>query len=197
MKRSVTGFTIVELLIVIVVIAILAAISVVAYTGIQVRASDSRMRAGVSQFERALYIWAQDHPLPIRGGSGSTTAVSNGECSNGSTGFVGSSSYTCTVDDALVSAGVLPSGFVYGLPGNTHFGPYPNGSRSLMLYTCSTGGYSLYWTLQNPSAEDTASIDSILATCGNSTMYGTHGECGPVKFFGFRTSYSMLNFAMV
>jgi prepilin-type N-terminal cleavage/methylation domain-containing protein len=35
MKRTMSGFTIVELLIVIVVIAILAAISVVAYTGIQ------------------------------------------------------------------------------------------------------------------------------------------------------------------
>lgn len=35
------GFTIVELLIVIVVIAILAAISIVAYNGIQLRATDS------------------------------------------------------------------------------------------------------------------------------------------------------------
>lgn len=45
MKRSITGFTIVELLIVIVVIAILAAISVVAYTGIQNRASDSAVKS--------------------------------------------------------------------------------------------------------------------------------------------------------
>lgn len=41
MRRSTSGFTIVELLIVIVVIAVLAAITVVAYTGIQQRASNT------------------------------------------------------------------------------------------------------------------------------------------------------------
>lgn len=38
MRKSVSGFTIVELLIVIIVIAILATISVVAYNGVQQRA---------------------------------------------------------------------------------------------------------------------------------------------------------------
>jgi prepilin-type N-terminal cleavage/methylation domain-containing protein len=45
MRRSTSGFTIVELLIVIVVIAILAAVSVVAYTGIQNRANDSAIQS--------------------------------------------------------------------------------------------------------------------------------------------------------
>src|SRR5690554_3746529 len=44
LKRK-DGFTIVELLIVIVVIAILAAISVVAYTGIQNRANDTAIQS--------------------------------------------------------------------------------------------------------------------------------------------------------
>lgn len=44
------GFTIVELLVVIVVIAILAAISVVAYTGIQNRAADSAAESEAQQF---------------------------------------------------------------------------------------------------------------------------------------------------
>lgn len=47
------GFTIVELLIVIVVIAILAAISVVAYNGIQDRAYNSRVVSAVSQYHKA------------------------------------------------------------------------------------------------------------------------------------------------
>ena len=51
-KRS--GFTIVELLIVIVVIAILAAITVVAYNGIQERANSSKAKADLSQLAKAM-----------------------------------------------------------------------------------------------------------------------------------------------
>ena len=46
------GFTIVELLIVIVVIAILAAVSFVAYSGIQNEAADSAVRSDLSQAGR-------------------------------------------------------------------------------------------------------------------------------------------------
>lgn len=48
------GFTIVELLIVIVVIAILAAISIVAYRGIQDRAIESRRNSDMSNLLRAI-----------------------------------------------------------------------------------------------------------------------------------------------
>lgn len=48
------AFTIVELLIVIVVIAILAAITVVAYTGIQQRAKESSLQSTVQQFAKRL-----------------------------------------------------------------------------------------------------------------------------------------------
>jgi prepilin-type N-terminal cleavage/methylation domain-containing protein len=48
MRKITTGFTLVELLIVIVVIAILAAISVVAYTGIQNRANNTTVEADIS-----------------------------------------------------------------------------------------------------------------------------------------------------
>ncbi len=57
MKKSVSGFTIVELLIVIVVIAILAAISVVAYTGIQQRANNSSRIAVGDQWVKTFKIY--------------------------------------------------------------------------------------------------------------------------------------------
>lgn len=55
MSRSRHGFTIVELIIVIVVIAILAAISIVAYTGIQNRAYNTKVISGATQYQKALY----------------------------------------------------------------------------------------------------------------------------------------------
>lgn len=55
--RKAAGFTIVELLIVIVVIAILAAISIVAYNGIQNRARNSARQEAVSTITKALELY--------------------------------------------------------------------------------------------------------------------------------------------
>ena len=54
--RKKGGFTIVELLIVIVVIAILASITIVAYTGIQANARDSIRKSDIAAIEKALEI---------------------------------------------------------------------------------------------------------------------------------------------
>ncbi len=55
------GFTIVELLIVIVVIAILAAITIVAYNGIQDRARSSAAAASSSQAAKKIKVWQVDN----------------------------------------------------------------------------------------------------------------------------------------
>ena len=75
------GFTIVELLIVIVVIAILAAITIVAYNGIQTRARDSQRDADLASIQKALELYYSDNGMypPASGstsinGSWSTTA---------------------------------------------------------------------------------------------------------------------------
>lgn len=54
------GFTIVELLIVIVVIGILAAISIVAYNGIQDRANDTIRRDAAKKLEKAYKLYIAD-----------------------------------------------------------------------------------------------------------------------------------------
>lgn len=56
-----TAFTLVELLIVIIVIAILAAISIVAYNGIQERARDSQRTNDIAAIAKALEMYYLHH----------------------------------------------------------------------------------------------------------------------------------------
>ena len=63
-----TGFTIVELLIVIVVIAILATIGILAYSGIRDRANDSAVKSDLNMIARKLRLYAvNDGVYPTSG----------------------------------------------------------------------------------------------------------------------------------
>ena len=157
------GFTIVELLIVIVVIAILASISIVAFNGMQARAADSQMKAGAVQLEKAINLWYVQKNEPLAGGWGSTTPLSNGNCSDGTGGWVAAGTYVCTLEGILIDAGLIAPGFTRSLPTNTAYGNHTNGTLALMFYPCgsNTGLYALYWHLRSPTAEDTASLTSV------------------------------------
>lgn len=70
------GFTIVELLIVIVVVAILAAITIVAFNGVQQRGRDADRKSGVAAIAKALELYYTDNgEYPVS--SGSTTINSS------------------------------------------------------------------------------------------------------------------------
>lgn len=60
-RTSRNGFTIVELLIVIVVIAILAAISIVAYNGVQIRAESTKTVKAIEAYKKALLLYKTDN----------------------------------------------------------------------------------------------------------------------------------------
>ncbi len=67
MRKNASGFTIVELLTVIVVISILASITVVAFSGAQARARDAQRDAAVSTIKTALELYKMDtggYPTP-------------------------------------------------------------------------------------------------------------------------------------
>jgi len=169
-RISSKGFTLVELLIVIVIIAILAAITIVAYNGIQARAQDSVTQQGASQFAKALQLWALDNGNSLKGDSGSTVAINaSGVCTDGGgQGFVATGTYPCATEDMLVANNNLPRGYVANLPQNSYFAPTVHDGRySLMLYKCtaSPGLYAVLWTMRNPSASDIANYNAIVSQC--------------------------------
>lgn len=161
-NKQQSGFTIVELLIVIVVIGILAAITIVAYNGIQAKASDTRMKSIASQIEKALLLWNTDSNVPPKGGWSSTVAFNGTNCSDGTGGWLYTGAYVCAVEDLLRSNNYIPAGLITGAPINKGYGSPTNGRFSFMFYPCSgQNQFALYWYLQSPSADDTASVTSV------------------------------------
>jgi type II secretion system protein G len=82
-KNKQTGFTIVELLIVIVVIGILAAITIVAYNGIQDRAANARAQSDIKNVQRLVEAYNADNgSYPSTGGL--SVIRSDANCTGGS-----------------------------------------------------------------------------------------------------------------
>ena len=96
-RRGLRGFTIVELLIVVVVIAILASISVVAYNGVQQRARDSRRISDIQMINKAILSY-----YAVHGSYPQQTA------SPGAGGFEASTDTFGSFLEHLRSAGFLP-----------------------------------------------------------------------------------------
>lgn len=79
MKHKDLGFTIVELLIVIVVIGILAAISIVAYNGVSNSANDSAIKSDLTNIAKQIQmIHAETGEYPAGGGVRSSSGVITG-----------------------------------------------------------------------------------------------------------------------
>lgn len=98
--RQTTGFTIVELLIVIIVIAILAAIVIATYQGITQSTDNSRIEAAARTYQKALSDYAIDHndTWPTGGDACLGNGYPNNQCWNGPNGTW---SVDATVDAAL------------------------------------------------------------------------------------------------
>jgi len=128
------GFTIVELLIVIVVIAILAAIVIVAYKGVQERAESSSVVETARAYVTGLQSWAgATGAYPVPGGTD-----------------IG----TCLGSPSLFSGNVCPNAPAWGL--NTNYDPGFNqtlitymGKQYLPLGYWSGGPQGVFWYHSN------------------------------------------------
>lgn len=142
MYKRAYGFTIVELLIVIVVVAILASLSYVGYTSIQTRARDAQRRSDIAQIANALRLHKVEYgDMVLRG-------TSSGGSGNGWIGFDYdySAGPQVSMMTHLVNLGLLqtelrdPSGMVRCDSSSRCF--------TYMKYTCSLGTY-LYAVIES------------------------------------------------
>lgn len=168
------GFTLVELLIVIVVVAILATISIVTYNGVQSRARDTKIRSAAEHIQDAMEIYIAQNGRRPRGGWGSSSALSGGDCANGADGWFAKGTYACTPDEVLIAANLIPADLTSNLPPNRASGNSP--AQVFMLYGCTSTKIVLMWYLESPSAADTASYDNAMAAgCNSQNFRGSYG----------------------
>ena len=125
-RQKNSGFTIVELLIVIVVIAILAAITIVAYNGIQQRARNAQTASTVQAYKKALIQYAvEQQTYPVTGGNaclgddypetGSYTVTNGRICfRSNSTAGLNNSSFNTAIKPYLSNKTPTPNNIIFG-----------------------------------------------------------------------------------
>lgn len=177
--RHIKGFTLIELMIVVVVVAIIVAVTVVAYNGVQSRARDTKIRAAAEHIQDALEIYIAQNGRRPNGGWGSSTAFSNGDCANGADGWFAKSTYTCTPDEVLTAANLIPADLITKLPPNKVSSNSP--LYVFMLYGCPGGTkLKLMWYLESPSAQDIADYDAAHTACSLQDFRSSYGMQGAV-----------------
>ena len=168
-----SGFTIVELTVVVAVIAILAAVTVVAYQGIQARANDATVKTAAENFATALKQYSVRNSPPSGFGWGSTGPVTDGVCTGGNNGgWAQPNTYQCAIGDVMLANDYLPSNFFTELPKNE---VYNSNRYVFMLYRCGGGNpanrYLLYYSLQNPNDQDDQQYIENANMCGISSPH--------------------------
>lgn len=143
------GFTIVELLIVIVVIAILAAITIIAYNGIQNRANDVTVQSDMKQsYSRAQQFYTINERLPSSGTELNQVLIASRKAYGGGTNFY----LVCRADNgAIAIAGRSKSGNAFAYSSNGGAIPITNWSDSHTTICPAAGiptnssGYTVNW----------------------------------------------------
>jgi prepilin-type N-terminal cleavage/methylation domain-containing protein len=154
-NKHTSGFTIVELLIVIVVIGILAAITIVAYNGIQDRARISAATSRLTQVARKISVWQVDNP----GATPTTLAEVGVSNDDASLQLTSDNSVTPATYCVTVTSGALRY--------------YINSTNSTPVAGACTGYNQLAWNKSNPSAPvpiPSATVDTSVFRVSTASM---------------------------
>lgn len=191
MKRFKRGFTLVELLIVIVVIAILAAITVVAFTGIQDKAKNVKLLSALDATGKALKIYAiqnGSYPQPTDIATSGVNYVCAGTGYQATTNFPNASNGqpTCFLLGGSVYAANSPQ---FNTMLQSVVSSQPNVSDMIASGLPSNYAFRgmIYWNWQPPSSTSplgTATLSYIIGgktkqSCGRGTAIfgGAYTEC--------------------
>lgn len=147
--KSKSGFTIVELLIVIVVIAILAAISIVAYNGVQQRAKYTEQLSQIEEIGKAIRLYRAE------GGS-----MNDGVAGAGGAWYGGSSNTYVGTSTSMRQA-LLDSG---------HLSPNSLGSFMLAYCTTSNDDRRVVLAKVDPAPTKTVSEQIVDSGCNSGSL---------------------------
>ncbi len=192
LSRVKQGFTLVELLIVLIVITILVMITATIYKNVQVQARDAQVHDAADKFADAILLWSAQKggAMPKGGYTPSTSdAPSGDDCTTAAEGFqsynlktYSSTSYECTIGDSLVRTGYLTTDFFTQLPPNSNiqqnYSGIPNDKLNMFnlnTQNCPnmTKTWLLLYALDDPTPQDTSNFTSLISSCGRSSDLAT------------------------
>lgn len=142
------GFTVVELLVIIVVIAILAGITMVSYSFVRDDAMDAKIRAATKTIGDAIVLYENN--------AGGRSGLAVGYLSNSG-----------GVDDKVV-----PKYLSFDYRDGIHSKSVQDSDNVFRWHNCPDTSSSLvvYASLNSPSAEDTSNFNKIKASCGHTNV---------------------------
>jgi prepilin-type N-terminal cleavage/methylation domain-containing protein len=175
-KPQHNGFTIVELIVIIVVIGILAGIGTVSYLGIVRGTRDTERRSAAETYALALGSWARDNDkTPTQTGAG-FNGTGQGWLMSTNAG------YSTNIETVLLDEEYLNESIVAPAA--------PDGTNGYAMFACNTsdpseGRYGVFAILESLDDEDAALASEWLSEC-NPEPFGSPYNTNFVRVFNFR-----------